>query len=324
MCIRDRLTTWSKAKTLKSKYAKIIGTIKFQGSELAAPGKLLELKGVGKRFSGNAFISGVSHEIGDGDWITTAKIGLSPNWFSEKVKTEAPVASGLLPGIQGLQVGKVKKIYEDPDNEFRVLVNLPLIQSSEEGVWARLSTFYATNGSGAFFYPEEEDEVVVGFFNDDPRYPVILGSMYSSGRPAPETPAEGNNLKEFLSREKLKISFDEEKKIITIIIPNENQMVFNDEEGSIVIKDQNGNSMEMSSEGIAIKSSTNINITAEEGITMTANTEGSISVEGGELSMSALSISASADTELSASGDASVSISSAGELSITGTLVTIN
>ncbi|MEO1261783.1 MAG: type VI secretion system tip protein VgrG [Bacteroidota bacterium] len=319
----DMLTSWSKAKATKSKYAKVLGNIKFQGSQLAVPGKLLELKGVGKRFSGSAFVSGVVHEIGDGNWVTTAKIGLSSNWFTETVRTEAAVASGLLPGMQGLQIGKVKQINEDPDSEFRVLVNLPLIQSSDDGVWARLSTFYATNNAGAFFYPEVDDEVVVGFFNDDPRYPVILGSMYSSGRPAPSTPEEENNTKEFVSREQLKVIFDEEQKAITIITPNENQMVFNDEEESITIKDQNGNSIEMSPEGIKINSPASIQITADESITMSGTAEVSISSEG-ELSMSGLSISASADTELSASADASLSLSSAGELSITGTLVTIN
>lgn len=320
----DMLTTWAKGKATKSKYAKARGTIKFQGSALALPGTLLDVNGVGKRFSGSTFVSGVVHEIGDGDWMTTVQVGLSPFWFSEKVKMEAPVASGLLPGIQGLQIGKVKQINEDPDSEFRILVNLPLIQSSDDGVWARLSTFYATNNAGAFFYPEVDDEVVVGFFNDDPRYPVILGSMYSSGRPAPSTPEEENNTKEFVSREQLKLIFDEEKKSITLITPNENQMVFNDDEESITIKDQNGNSIEMSAEGIAIKSATSIQITAEESITMSATESASISVEGGELSMTALSISASADTELSASADASASFSSAGELAITGTLVTIN
>ena len=318
------LSTWAAAQTTKSKYAKIQGTVRFQGSALALPGTLLEFKGVGERFNGKGFVSGICHDIRDGNWETTAEIGLSPNWFTAENKTEAPLAAGLLPGIQGLQIGKVKQINEDPDSEFRVLVKLPLIQSSEDGVWARLATFYASSGVGAFFYPEVDDEVVVGFFNDDPRYPVILGSMYSSGRAAPETPDEENTIKAFVSREKMKITFDEEKKVITIITPGNNQLVFSDEEGSIKMTDQNENFIELSSEGIEINSASNIKIEAAESITITGPTGITGSASGGDISWSGMNISASADIEYSASADASASFSSSGELSINGTMVLIN
>ncbi len=320
----NMLSSWAKAKTTKSKYAKVRGTVKFQGSALAKPGTLIDLKGLGARFNGKGFISGVIHEIKEGNWITTAKLGLSPEWFASTVKQEAPLSSGLLPGMQGLQIGKVKKINKDPDSEFRVLISLPLIQSSDEGVWARLATFYATSDSGAFFYPEVGDEVVVGFFNDDPRYPVILGSMYSSGRAAPETPDEKNNIKAFVSREKMKVTFDEEKKIITITTPNENQLVFNDDEKSIKMTDQNSNFIELSSEGIELNSSSSIKITAAESITMDGPSGITGTASGGTISLRGLTISCTADTEFSASGDASASFSSSAEVSITGAMVLIN
>ena len=318
------LGTWAKAQTTKSKYAKIQGTVKFQGSALALPGTLIEFKGVGERFNGKGFVSGISHDISQGNWVTTAHIGLSPEWFAAENKPEAPVAAGLLPGIQGLQIGKVKQINDDPDGEFRVLVKLPLIQSSEDGVWARLATFYASSDVGAFFYPEVDDEVVVGFFNDDPRYPVVLGSMYSSGRAAPETPEEQNNIKAFVSREKMKITFDEEKKVITIITPGSNQLVFSDEDQSIKMTDQNGNFIELSPSGIEINSASNIKIEAAEAITITGPTGITGSASGGDISWSAMNISGSADIEYSASASASASFSSSGELSITGTMVLIN
>lgn len=320
----DMLSTWAKAQSLKSKYAKIKGQVRFQGNASILPGKRVELKGVGKRFSGTAFVSGITHEIADGNWVTSAKIGLSVDWFTEEVRTEAPVASGLLPGIQGLQVGKVKQIYEDPDSEFRVLVTLPLIQSSDDGVWARLATFYATEESGAFFYPEVGDEVVVGFFNDDPRYPVILGSMYSSSRTPPETPDENNSMKALVTKSKMKITFDEEKKIITITTPGNNQMIFSDEDQGITISDQNENSIKLSPSGIEIKSVSNIQINASESISMDGPSGITATASGGSMSLSAMSISCTADTELSLSADAAASMSSSGELSITGTMVLIN
>ncbi len=320
----DGLNTWAEGLSVKSKFAKVQGSLQFQGSAAVLPGTQLEIKGVGTRFSGTAYVSGVVQTIEDGNWFTTAQLGLSPEWFSAKVRTEAPVAAGLLPGIQGLQVGKVKQIYEDPDNELRVLVTLPLIQSGDDGVWARLATFYATSGAGAFFYPEVDDEVVVGFFNDDPRYPVILGSMYSSGRAPAYQPEEENNTKAIVSREQLKIIFDEEKKVITIQTPASNMIVLSDEDQGITISDQNGNSIKLSPSGIDISSASNITVSADESISMTGTTGITMSASGGDISASAMNISCTADLEFSASADASTSISSSGELSINGTMVLIN
>lgn len=320
----DMLSTWAKAKTTKSKYAKVRGMVKFQGSPLAMPGTLIGFKGLGKRFNGKGFISGVVHNISNGNWITTAKLGLSSEWFTATVKTDAPIASGLLPGIQGLQMGKVKQINDDPANEFRVLISLPLIQSSDDGVWARLASFYATSNAGAFFYPEVGDEVVVGFLNDDPRYPIILGSVYSSGRAAPETPAEKNGIKAFVSREKMKIMFDEEHKVITITTPANNQLVFSDAAESIKMTDQNNNFIALSADGIEINSASNVKITAAESVTIDGPSGITGTSSGGSISLSGMSISCSADTEFSASADASASFSSSGEVSITGAMVLIN
>ena len=55
-------------------------------------------------------------------------------------------AADRIPAINGLHIGKVKKIASDPEKGFRVQVTLPLMESPNEGVWARLSTFYASSG----------------------------------------------------------------------------------------------------------------------------------------------------------------------------------
>ncbi|MGB3464156.1 MAG: type VI secretion system tip protein VgrG [Cyclobacteriaceae bacterium] len=317
------LTAWSKALATKSEYAKITGYVKFQGSDQAYPGKIIELNGVGKRFTGKGFISGVTHEIHSGNWITTATIGLSTEWFTAKVKTESPSASGLLPGIQGLQIGKVKQINEDPDNEFRVLIELPMITSGTDGVWARLAGFYASKEIGAFFYPEVDDEVIVGFLNDDPGSAIILGSVYSSAIAAPFTPDEKNNTKAIVTREKMKITFDEEKKIITVITPSENQLELSDEGKSITIKDQNGNSVKMSESGIDMKSATNISITAEESVTIKGNTGVTVQASAGDVSVKGLNVSCSGEIEFKAEG-VNAQVSGTAMTKVQGAMVMIN
>lgn len=318
----DSLNTWANAQTTKSRFSKIKGTVKFQGSALAMPATLIDFNGLGDRFNGQGFVSGVRHEIVRGDWITTARIGMSAEWFTEKVKTEAPPAAGLLPGIEGLQIGKVKQIINDPDEEFRILVHLPLIQSGSEGVWARLATFYATPGAGAFFYPEIDDEVVVGFFNEDPRYPVILGAMYSSSRPPAGTPDENNGLKAIMSKTQLKITFNEEQKEITVATPGGNQMILSDEDKNIQLSDQNGNSIKMSVKGIDIISAGSINMKAEQAISVDSS---AINCRGNDsINLKAMKISCDAAMAFQANAGASVRVRSSGNLSIDGAMVLIN
>ncbi len=51
------------------------GQMRFQGSALARIGGLVALQGVGARFSGALWVSGLTHEIQDGNWITTVEFG---------------------------------------------------------------------------------------------------------------------------------------------------------------------------------------------------------------------------------------------------------
>ncbi|HNC42704.1 MAG TPA: phage baseplate assembly protein V, partial [Acidobacteriota bacterium] len=143
---KSSLQDWSSAEVLKSKLSKIRGHVRFQGSALVQPGKTIELAGLGNRFNGKAYISGVHHSIINNKWLTSVDFGLSARWFAaENPDISAPDASGQLPPIKGLQTGIVKKVAQDPGGEFRVLVNLPILQDASKGVWARLATFYASN-----------------------------------------------------------------------------------------------------------------------------------------------------------------------------------
>ncbi|MFO0795324.1 MAG: phage baseplate assembly protein V [Candidatus Brocadiaceae bacterium] len=100
----------------------------------------------------------------------------------------------------------------DPDGEDRIKVRLPLISDAEEGIWAVSPHWMQEKGVARFFRPEIGDEVVVGFLNDDPRHPVVLGMCHSSAKPAPEPAKDDNHRKGYVSREKMEFIFDDEKK----------------------------------------------------------------------------------------------------------------
>lgn len=270
----NSLKGWATAEIQRSMLSKITGTVSFQGMADVKPGVVISLAGVGARFNGKAFISSVKHTVREGNWVTEAGFGMSFKWFSEQRKDiESPNASGLLPAIRGLQTGIVKKVATDPDSEFRVFVELPLLNSENKQMWARLATFYTTPKGGSFFMPETDDEVVIGFMNDDPNDPIILGSLYSKNIDTPFDPDEDNTKKAIYTKGELKVLFDDKDKIITISTPADNIVTLDDKAKKISLADCNNNTIVMSDSGITIDSASSIKITAKEDITINAGTK---------------------------------------------------
>ncbi len=304
----DELQAWADGQRLKSAFAKIRGRTRIQGVSSIGPGDIIELGGVGDRFNGKALVSGVRHEINVDNWETDIAFGLSPQWFgqSEGDVVDAP-ANGLLPGVSGLQIGRVTALEGDPDGEDRVQVRIPLIDPSEEGVWARVATLDAGENRGTFFRPEIGDEVVLGFLNDDPRNPVLLGMMNSSAKPAPLTASDDNHEKGIVTRSGMKMIFNDDKNTVTIETPNGNTLVLNDKDGAISLADENDNTLVMDADGITIKSSADVNIKAS----------GDVNIEGSN-------VSSAATAQLKVEGSSGAEISSGGTTVVKGSVVQIN
>jgi len=318
------LKIWGDAQLLKSSLAKIRGTVRFQGSATVKPGETLSLSGLGERFDGNAYVSAVTQEIIDGNWTTLITVGLDPAWFAARPDVSAPPAYALLPGVQGLQLGTVKQIDQDPANQFRVLVQVPIVDNTGKGIWARLARPYATKNAGSFFYPEIGDEVVLAFLDDDPRFPVIMGSLFSSSRPPPLTPDAKNSQKAIITNAQLKVLFDEEKKIITLITPGNNSIVISDDAKAITLTDQSSNSVKLSTDGITLTSASDILIKAAQNITLQAQAGKLAATAAQAVTVSGLTVGLTANTEFTATGNATASLTSSGETKVQGTMVMIN
>jgi len=317
------LDTWAKALQMKAGLARIRGKMRFQGSAKAKVGALIKLVGVGTRFSGDVFIGAVTHELEAGHWITTAEFGVSPAWLTEQHDVMAPAAAGLLPGIGGLHVGKVTKLDGDPDGQQRVQVSIPVLGSTAQPVWARLLQFYASNAIGAFFVPELSDEVVLGFFDNDPTHPVILGSLYSSNRAPPYTLTAENNTKALVTRCKSKIEFDEENKVITVITPGKNKIVLSDQDQSILLLDQNNNRAELNPGGITLDSPKDIKVKANGTITLDAIGAINISSQA-DVKSTGLNVLCEGQVGFTGKGSATAELSASGETVVRGAMVMIN
>lgn len=320
----DGLTSWAKAQLLKSRMARIRGRITFPGSALAKPGTTAKLQGLGARFDGNAYISAVTHSIGSGDWKTEAEIGLSPRWFVEESSgVEALPAAGLLPSVHGAQIGTVKKIEDDPDGQTRIQVDVPMIEPSGDGVWARIAGPYATKNAGVFFMPEVGDEVVLNFLNNDPSFPVIVGSLYSSQHAPPFTPDQENTHKAIVSNAQLKIDMDDVKKIVQISTPGGHIVTMSDDQKSITIVDSNNNKLEMTSSGISMNSPGDISIKATGQIQIQAQT--SVAVQATtDLSLKGMNVNAEAQVAAAVKGQAQAELSASGQTTVRGAMVMIN
>jgi Rhs element Vgr protein len=292
----SELSDWSSAELLKSQLAKLRGEVRFAGSALAVTGCMVTLAGLGARFNGNAWVSGVHHQLAEGWWRTTCELGLAPGWFAASAaQITAPGASGQLPPANNIMVGTVKQIHEDPDAEFRVLVTLPLLQATD-GVWARFGSYYASKNIGSDFYPEIGDEVIVAFLSGDPRYPVILGSLYSKANPPPYTPDDKNSIKSLWTKSGMHIDFVETDPSILITTPAKQNIKIDDKAKSIVVTDVTGNTITMDTSGIKINSPKDITISATGSISMSAGT--SFDIKAG----TSLSTKASTSTQVNCDG----------------------
>lgn len=255
----SQLQAWADSYALRSKLSKVTGRLKVQGNADIKPGTTITLDGVGDRFNGNVFVTGIKH-VYKGSWYTEVQFGWSEDPFYKKEDVMDKAASGLLPGVSGLQIGVVDST-DDPDGQFRIKVIIPTITSGNEGIWARVATMDAGNNRGTYFRPQTGDEVILGFLNEDPQNAIVLGCLHSNDNkksPLPQT--EGNEEYGIVTGQGSKFIFNDTDKKITISVAaddGEKTLILNDS-GAITLKDGLGNQLVMDASGITIQAKANI------------------------------------------------------------------
>jgi Rhs element Vgr protein len=300
----DELEGWAGRRLFRQRLAKLRARARCQGTHAVQVGNLLELGGLGTRFNGKAFVAAVRHEFTTGSWKTDYQLGLDPEWFTwadGKLET----AAGLLPNVPGLQIGKVVALEGDPASGERIQVGLPV--THPEGLWARLATLEAGAQRGHVFRPEIGDEVVVGFLEDDPRHPVVLGALHSAANPSHLPASDDNNEKGYQSRSAIQIHFNDDTKVLTLSTNAGNKVILSEEDLGITVQDQNGNKIVLSPDGISIESVKELKLKAA--------TDGSFE---------AVNLEAKAQAEAKIEGSAQAQLTSSGTAVVKGSLVQIN
>ena len=260
-------------------------------------GAIIEIKGVGQRFSGRYRVTHAIHRYDAHGYTTDFAIsGRRTNTIGELLATKSR-------GKHGVVIGIVTN-NRDPDGLGRVKVKFPTLPGNEESHWARLVTLMAGSGRGIEFIPEVNDEVLVAFEHDDTHRPFILGSLWNGKDKPPEgsdklVSSTGKVEKRIIrSRSGHTITLDDTdgaEKISIVDKTGKNSIDINSKSNLLEIKagskievhTQDGHKIVLDSSGIVIEAAAakdltlkgqNIKIEATMGLDMKANMD--VKIEG--------------------------------------------
>lgn len=311
----DMLGSMARARTTRAGLAAVRGTVKFQGNGTIKPLDMLQVVATGDRFSGDGFVSSVEHEIGGGTWTTQVRLGLPQDWTSDAQGLGGPAAAGIATPIHGLQIGKVLALAPDEEGMQRIKIKLPMIGDPGAEVWARFAQPYASKEIGIQFLPEVDDEVLVSFLNADPSAPIVIGSLHNDKAKRPIEATTTNDLKTIVTREKLKMTFDDAKKIITVETPGGHVLTLDDDASSFSLKDMNGNSIVMDSGGITVTSDKDITLKATGNVATEATMDATVTANN---------VTCEAQIGFTGKGGATAEVSAGGQTTVEGGIVMIN
>lgn len=302
----DAMEQLAAAEAMRTGLSRITGKVSAPGYAGVFPLDMVSLEGIGKSFEGKALVTTVIQNFSESYWETTLGLGAGNVPFHQRFSDlSTPSADGVTGATHGLQAAVVVALEGDPQGEERIQVNL--MGDDTAPIWARIALPYAGDGRGLVFMPEVGDEVLVGFLGGNPSEAVVIGSLHSSGAASPTEKADDNFIKGLVTKEGIRLEFDEDKKHVIIETPGGNRITVSDDEGGILFEDQNGNKATLTSDGITLDSAKDIVLKAK----------GDVKAEGTNINLNA-------NAQLVAKGSGSAEISSSGNTVVKGSLVQIN
>lgn len=266
--VEGELAAWASGRLARSRLSFLRGRIVIPGRSDVSPLDVVELSGIGARFDGKAMVSALTQRIDHDGWRTEIQIGIGPEWFARQPDIADVPAAGLLPPVQGLQIGVIGDFESDPSGEQRVKVLLAALDRGQGAVWARVARPDAGNDRGFLQWPEPGDEVVVGFVHGDPRQAIILGALHGSKNKPPAfvgEPSDKNERRALVTKSGMIIGLDDKKKAVSIETPGKGSILLDDDAKTVTITDQHGNKITMDESGIVLKSAKDFTIDAASG-----------------------------------------------------------
>ncbi|HWR26544.1 MAG TPA: phage baseplate assembly protein V, partial [candidate division Zixibacteria bacterium] len=198
------------------------GLFEGSGSTIGNPGiragDMIEIRGIGKRFSGKYTLSKVTHTINGSGYQTQFEVSqkyTSTLLQSLRTKISQTPSPNQQEKVYGVVIGKVENNV-DKEGFGTVQLSFPHLSDINLSRPARVATLMAGGDKekktswGTYFLPDRGDEVLVAFEQGDINSPVVIGSLYNGdGRP-PEVNTTGKNEKKVIkSKSGQTIIFDD-------------------------------------------------------------------------------------------------------------------
>jgi uncharacterized protein involved in type VI secretion and phage assembly len=180
---------------------------------------------------------------------------------------DATVFDRPLGWLSGCQLAQVVSI-SDPANENRVQVRLIAfdgVDGQDMPLWARVVAPFAGKDRGTFFMPDVGDEVLVVFVQGDPRYPLVLGGLWSGENTAPDSIGAGGNIRKVIkSKNGIKVTLDDTQGQETLLLetPGAQKVTLRDGPGQVLIEDSNGNSIKLETSGVTVTAAAKVTVNA--------------------------------------------------------------
>ena len=317
------------------------------------PGKAVEIKNVGTKYSGKYLVSATTHVFNPSEGSTTL--------FSINGKRPANLLSILDDQGGGARsnlgssivIGIVTDNSDPEKKQGRVKVKYPWNTEDHQSDWAQVAFPMAGGGRGFQFLPEVDDEVLVAFEHGDIHRPYVIGALWGGV----DAPVEGNDVAvvggkvvhrviktrightvmlddtdetgemKMTTKSGHFLTLNDRDKNVTAQTKDGHKVLLDDENGKIVVVDKTGsnkmtitsgdNSIAIECQGnFSVKATGSVSIQGEQGIKMSTPAQFETTADAG------LSMSTNAQMQLKAT--ATMDVEATGPMTIKGAIVQIN
>ncbi len=174
-------------------------------------GEQIEVRNVGKRFSGAYTLTKATHTINSSGYQTSFEI--SQKFESSLLgRLRRKIKDAPSPGEQESVEGPVIGIVEnnvDQQGLGRVQLSFPTLSDTNLSNWARVVNMGGGASRGSFWLPEIGDEVLVVFEQGNVDKPLVLGGVWNGTARPPTVNAGMNAHKRIVTRSGMFLEFDD-------------------------------------------------------------------------------------------------------------------
>ncbi len=290
------------------------------GNPKVKGGALVDISGVGTRFSGKYRVATATHTFIGGTYETTFTVtGLQTDVLDTVLNGDDPTeVRALLEGV----VPAIITNNADSENLGRVKVKYSWLDDQLESGWIRVAHPGAGTERGLFWTPEVNDEVLIAFEHGDINRPYVLGGLWN-GKDAPPKPtsevvADGKvNERIIQSRKGHVIVFgdkDGEEQIIIRDHTGKNEIVITSFDNSIAITvDQD----------YTLTAKGKVASTSDDTTTVTSKGDMTIKADGADVLIQGTKITIKGQSSIAVEAASNIDIKANGQLNLKGNMVSI-